>query len=202
MEEAQAWDEVQYSPKDRLQAYFWLRNAELLGHELTALELSDAPSETAFTRPPRETWDMSYLATFLTDSLPELKAKNTPRGVLAIILARSAVRVIDIFKSLKQLGRHIEVGKLFAKHTSVEEQSEYLATKHPRIVVGTPGRIQVLIDNNSLSLEHCKLVIIDMQKDVKNYSLLDTKDTGYEFFKLYHMHFHSKVKQNLRLVLF
>jgi len=78
-----------------------------------------------------------------------------------------------------------------------------LKKKHPRIIVGTPNRIHALVDKGSLSLDQCKMLVIDMSRDVKKMSVLDAKDTGQHFFKFYHQHLHELVQNGkMKLVLF
>jgi len=111
--------------------------------------------------------------------------------------------VLILARALQVLGRDVEIGKLFAKHASLDDQVTYLTTKNPSIVVGTPNRVHALVEKDALSLDHCKLVVVDMARDVKKMSVLDAKDTGLHFFQFYHQHLHNRFKnKKMKLVLF
>jgi len=78
-----------------------------------------------------------------------------------------------------------------------------LDTSYYHIIVGTPNRLQVLVDKGSLTLDSCQFMILDMHKDVKAFTLLDINDTKVDFFRFYHKHLHQLFKQNkMKLVLF
>ncbi|KMZ58838.1 hypothetical protein ZOSMA_730G00040, partial [Zostera marina] len=72
------------------------------------------------------------------------------------------------------------------------------------IVTGTPSRIKKLIEIDALSLSRLSLVVIDLQRDAKGYSLFTLPQVSNEFWELYKSHFHGKLSQgsndlNLRI---
>ena len=46
------------------------------------------------------------------------------------------------------------------------------------IGVGTPNRVRKLLEEKALDLSQCRYVFIDSFKDVKNFSVLDWKETN------------------------
>jgi protein CMS1 len=150
--------------------------------------------EDAFAKPPqnKEEWtidDISNIISSLderiTDPVDVTKEKNgSPRF---LILCRAALRAIEVMKAIvKGLPKHVRVANLFAKHKRVEEQTEYLQKTVTRIALGTPNRIQKLVEDGSLKLDDLQYVVLDMGKDVKTMTILDLKSTREEFFALYH----------------
>jgi hypothetical protein len=88
---------------------------------------------------------------------------------------------------------------LFAKHVKVEEQVEILREKHA-IAVGTPNRLKKLMDIGALSLASTKLVIIDMSRDEKSFSLLNSPNVKGDFF-LFLCENVLRIKEKLQLIL-
>lgn len=69
---------------------------------------------------------------------------------------------------------HTQVAKLFAKHMKLEEQAAFLAGKKFLFAAGTPNRILKLLDQDGLSLQQTRLVVLDCTwKDAKNRNLFD-----------------------------
>jgi len=202
------WDNIQFSPVDQQTSFFWKKLAEALKIEVTPLEVDDAINESVLVRPSPDTWDLNYLPTFLKETNPIFDnsedLNNCKKGYpYLMVLVRSAARVIEVFKILRSLGTDVRIGQFFAKHKSVEEQVKSLETFIFHIVVGTPNRIQTLVEKGSLLLEQCQHVIVDMSKDVKSFTILDLNDTKVDFFQFYYKHLHQHVKQNkMKMVLF
>lgn len=95
------------------------------------------------------------------------------------------------------------VGKLFAKHIKASEQAEQLERLFFPVSVGTPGRVKKLLEMNALSLQHTRFVLIDMQKDKKQLTLLELKDTAKEMAELLEFHLLPLLNsQQMKLVLF
>lgn len=49
-------------------------------------------------------------------------------------------------RELKEFNSLCRIAKLFAKHFKIEEQEAFLRKEQARIVVGTPNRLEKLID--------------------------------------------------------
>ena len=95
----------------------------------------------------------------------------TPAGVLKT--ARTATcAVLDYTLSSACAAQACRIAKLFAKHIKVMEQQEYLQ-QHPMcIAAGTPNRLCKLADVEALQLSRLKLIVLDVQQDVKQRSVL------------------------------
>lgn len=95
------------------------------------------------------------------------------------------------------------MGKLFAKHIKVSEQAEQLERLFFPVSVGTPGRVKKLLEMDALSLQHTKFIMIDMQKDKKQMTILELKDTAKEMAELLEFHLLARLNaQQMKLVLY
>jgi len=203
-----AWDNVQFAPVVSQQAFFWLKFAEALKKEVTPLELCDAIDESCFVRPSPDKWDLSYMPTFLAEINPifgnPAELQTSKKGApVVVVVVRAATRAIDVFKALVSLGPKVRIGQFFAKHKTVEDQIKLLQTSHFHVVVGTPNRLQTLVEKGHLLLEDVQHVVLEMSQDVKALTLLDLNDTKLDFFRFYLKYLHQPAKQNkLKLVLF
>lgn len=118
--------------------------------------------------------------------LREPKAPTDPFGSpMVVFLARTAIRCVNLIKFLLPFRKYAHLGSLFAKHKKLEEQAKFLREWHCQIAVGTPNRVLDLIDNGALKLDRCVLFIIDMERDNKSVSILDSYETRDELFSLY-----------------
>lgn len=59
------------------------------------------------------------------------------------------------------------MAKLFAKHFKVGEQQALLEASVVGIACGTPNRLCKLADLGALSLAHCRLILLDVHRDLK-----------------------------------
>lgn len=88
-----------------------------------------------------------------------------------IIVCSSAIRSVAVIHSISKIFS-CKIGKLFAKHFKVHEQVEALQ-KHFPIVVGTPNRLNKLIELGALSMTRTCLVLIDLAEDTKKFHILN-----------------------------
>lgn len=127
-----------------------------------------------------------------------MQAHGTPR---ILVITGNAQRAADVARALRPLLPSEErptkrrkgdkptpkdtpassgpnVAKLFARHFKVEEQAAWLETQVTPAAVGTPHRIQALLDKDALHIEHLAAIIIDFSwTDAKNRTVLDTPET-------------------------
>lgn len=111
-----------------------------------------------------------------------------------IIISSSALRSLDLLRGLKTLTRECHPAKLFAKHMKVEEQVSMLKGR-VNIACGTPSRIKKLLDMDALLLSRLQVIVLDMQRDAKGYSLLTLPQVSTEFWDLYRTHFNERLLQ-------
>lgn len=111
-----------------------------------------------------------------------------------LVISVSALRSLELLRGLKPLTRECRPVKLFAKHMKVEEQVALLKGR-VNIACGTPSRIKKLIDIDALSLSRLAVVVLDMHRDAKGYSLLTLPQVSDEFWDLYKSHFNERLLQ-------
>nr|XP_055186344.1 uncharacterized protein C3orf26 homolog [Nyctereutes procyonoides] len=73
------------------------------------------------------------------------KNHNEKKSVLMLIICSSAVRALELIRSMTAFRGDSKVMKLFAKHIKVQEQVKLLEKRVVHLGVGTPGRIKELI---------------------------------------------------------
>ncbi|XP_078156454.1 U3 containing 90S pre-ribosomal complex subunit [Carex rostrata] len=116
-----------------------------------------------------------------------------------LVISISALRSLELLRGLKPFTKECRPAKLFAKHLKVEEQVNLLKVQ-VNIACGTPSRIKKLIDMEALSLKRLKLVVLDMQRDAKAFSLFTLPQVSAEFWDLYKTCLEEKVtKGNTRI---
>jgi hypothetical protein len=104
--------------------------------------------------------------------------KGCPKVLVICSGARRAADVIKVMsKELK-----CKIGKLFAKHFKVEEQVTFLAENYCHVAVGTPNRLSKLVELGALSLSKVRLVMVDMAKNEKKYTVLTMPLVKDDFF--------------------
>jgi len=77
------------------------------------------------------------------------------------------------------------VAKLFARHFKLEEQVSWLNSQATPIAVGTPHRVQALLEQRALHIEHLQAVLVDASwMDAKQRAVFDTPETRYSLLTL------------------
>lgn len=110
-----------------------------------------------------------------------------------LVISLAALRSLELLRGLNMFTKECRPVKLFAKHLKVEEQAELLKAR-VNIACGTPSRIKKLIDMEALSLSRLKLVVIDMQRDAKSFTLFTLPQVSNEFWDLYKGYLDQKVR--------
>ncbi|KAL8005513.1 putative P-loop containing nucleoside triphosphate hydrolase, protein Cms1 [Plasmopara halstedii] len=178
--------------------------------QLTSLELADGLSETHFVVPKGlGKHKLMLLPSYIHHLLPSFKrdfmgkSKRRDKSPYFVILCSSALRCVEVIKHLTSF--KCKIAKLFGKHMKVIEQAKQIASNFLPIAVGTPARVKKLLEIEGLSLKHTTHVIIDMEKDKKELTILELKDTAIEMMDLlqYHIIPHlNKDESNTKVVLF
>jgi hypothetical protein len=99
-----------------------------------------------------------------------LHESGEPGAPLVVIVCSSARRAATVINTISPHAK-CKVGKMFAKHFKVQDQVVALRAHFP-IVVGTPNRLAKLVEMGAMSLVHTHIVLIDMAKDTKQFSVL------------------------------
>lgn len=72
----------------------------------------------------------------------------------------------------------------------------FLEREPIHIGVGTPNRLQVLVDQGHLNLDHLELVIIDTEKNAKKFNIFDIQDVRADLFNFLGSHISYLMKEN------
>lgn len=128
--------------------------------------------------------------------------KHKPGSPVILVVCADAVRCCDVLRALKPKFK-CQKGKLFAKHVKLEEHVSKLAKSPMPIAVGTPDRCEKLASLNALKLHRLKLLVVDMHKNKKGFSVMDLKEVRTAFAKFYLTHLHGLVtSKKVKLALF
>jgi hypothetical protein len=99
-----------------------------------------------------------------------------PKSPTVLVVSSGAKRAVGLIKRdtgpLAKLVKGARVAKLFAKHMSMSEQADMLAKGRCAVAVGTPNRLLKLVESGDLSLEHTRVVVIDLHMDSKEFTVM------------------------------
>jgi hypothetical protein len=107
---------------------------------------------------------------------------TTPGSPYVIILCAAAGRAADVINQISSQMK-CKIGKLFAKHFKIQDQVEILHRQDFPIVVGTPNRISKLLELGALSLTETQLCLIDMELNMKSFSILTLPGVCQDFYQ-------------------
>lgn len=146
----------------------------------------------------------SYLKEICPKWVKLRKTHNEKKSVLMLILCSSAVRALELIRSLTAFRGDAKVMKLFAKHIKVQEQVKLLEKRVIHLGVGTPGRIKELVKQDGLNLNPLKFLVFDWNwRDQKLRRMMDIPEIRKEVFELLDMGVFSLCKsESLKLGLF
>ncbi|GAB1605253.1 protein CMSS1-like [Argonauta hians] len=139
----------------------------------------------------------TYLKLILPKWSKMLKKKNSKPGCpLVLIIASSAIRSVELIREIAPFkGDGAKTAKLFAKHFKLKDQTEFLSKTVIHIGVGTPNRINALLENGSLKLKCVSGVVLDWNwRDVKSHRILDIPEVFSDLMTL----FQSSLSQHLQ----
>ncbi|CAL8322815.1 unnamed protein product [Merluccius merluccius] len=129
------------------------------------------------------------LSSYLKEVCPKwakVQKQHTEKGsVPLLIVCSSALRTIELIKQLTTFKGDAKVMKLFAKHIKVEEQVKLLQKGITHIGVGTPGRLQCLIEKDGLTLQSLSHLVLDWNwRDQKFRRMVDIPEIKVDLLKL------------------
>ncbi|EPS70638.1 hypothetical protein M569_04123, partial [Genlisea aurea] len=172
------------------------------GVQISSLEL-ELLQETCFIEPCLKPMEVSiskldeHVKTAFGSSWKEVlcekrlqKGRIDPGNPAVIVISSSALRALELLRDLRSLTKDCHAAKLFSKHMKIEEQKSTLKNR-VNIACGTPSRIKKLIDMELLGLSRLTLIVIDMNIDIKGYSLFTLKQISEDFWDLYRSYFHQ-----------
>ncbi|XP_034042062.1 protein CMSS1 isoform X2 [Thalassophryne amazonica] len=127
----------------------------------------------------------SYLKHICPKWAKILKQHTEKSSIVLLIVCSSAVRSIELIKQLMTFKGEAKVMKLFAKHIKVAEQVKLLQKGVTHIGVGTPGRISALIQEEGLSLQALRYLVLDWNwRDQKLRRMVDIPEVKVDMMKL------------------
>ncbi|XP_046514560.1 protein CMSS1 isoform X1 [Equus quagga] len=181
-----------------MQDYYSSRRAVI---ELEELNLPD----TCFLKANDLTHSLSsYLKEICPKWVKLRKNHGEKKSVVMLIICSSAIRALELIRSMTAFRGDSKVMKLFAKHIKVQEQVKMLEKRVVHLGVGTPGRIKELIKQGGLNLNPLKFLVFDWNwRDQKLRRMMDIPEIRKEVFELVEMGVLSLCKSgSLKLGLF
>jgi len=139
----------------------------------------------------------SYLKTLVPHWKKLVKGLSEVKGSpLILVVCKSGQRAADFIRAIHELQvEGCKVAKLFAKHLKIEDQVKFLQKHSTHIGVGSPNRMQCLIENGALKLDHVKYVVLDWSdRDVKLQRLMDIKEVRSDVVALMIKHIIPKLR--------
>jgi hypothetical protein len=103
---------------------------------------------------------------------------------MVLIICASAVRATEIIKSISARLIKCKIGKLFAKHFKITEQIELLSKEIFPVCIGTPNRLNKLIEMGALHLSKLKVVLVDTTPDKKQFTVLSLTEVRNDMYEL------------------
>ena len=76
-----------------------------------------------------------------------------------------------------------QIAKLFAKHFKIEDQIWFLEHESIHMGVGTPNRLQALVDQGHLKLDNLELLVIDTERNPKKFNIFDLQEVRTDLFQ-------------------
>lgn len=104
------------------------------------------------------------------------KKNGTPH---TIVITGAGQRAADLARVLKKMqSKDAQVAKLFAKHIKVAEAVTFLKNNRTGMAVGTPKRIEDVMDDGALQVDRLERIVIDASHiDQKKRGILEMKET-------------------------
>ncbi|XP_048202453.1 protein CMSS1 isoform X2 [Perognathus longimembris pacificus] len=130
----------------------------------------------------------SYLKEICPKWMKLRKNHTEKKSLLMLIICSSAIRALELIRSMTAFKGDSKVMKLFAKHIKVQEQVKLLENRVMHLGVGTPGRIKELIKQDGLNLNPLKFLVFDWNwRDQKLRRMMDIPEIRKEVFELLDM---------------
>ena len=154
--------------------------------ELSSVELEDRhiaaswiTDTTAYDKPRTMENLPSFLEKYVqnpTKLWGASKKNGTPH---TIVITGAGQRAADLARVLKKMqSKDAQVAKLFAKHIKVAEAVTFLKNNRTGMAVGTPKRIEDVMDDGALQVDRLERIVIDASHiDQKKRGILEMKET-------------------------
>ncbi|XP_073440469.1 protein CMSS1 isoform X4 [Dendrobates tinctorius] len=118
------------------------------------------------------------LSSYLREICPKWsklsKNHKEKKSVLLLVVCSSALRTLELIKLTNAFKGDTKIMKLFAKHLKIKDQIKWLENNVIHLGVGTPERIKALIEQDGLSLQSLKYLVLDWNwRDKKQRRMVD-----------------------------
>ncbi|KFY12413.1 hypothetical protein V492_03893 [Pseudogymnoascus sp. VKM F-4246] len=154
--------------------------------DLSAIELEDRHisassirDTTSWTKPRTVDNLPGFLESVCSNPTRLWGASKKNGAPHTIIVAGAGQRAADLARVVRKLqSKDAEVAKLFAKHIKLADAVKFLKSKRTGMAVGTPKRLDDLMDDGALQIDRLERIIVDASHiDVKKRGLLEMKET-------------------------
>ncbi|TGJ79157.1 hypothetical protein E0Z10_g9614 [Xylaria hypoxylon] len=149
--------------------------------ELSALDIS--PSAIKDSSSFSEPRNLENLPAFLEAHAKNPKTlEDAPKengSPHTIIVTGAGLRAAELVRAVRKYqSKKITVGKLFAKHIKIEDSKKFLESHRTGVAVGTPVRLNDLVDSGTLKLDKLERLVVDASHiDQKKRGIMDMKET-------------------------
>ncbi|XP_054981466.1 protein CMSS1 isoform X3 [Sorex araneus] len=127
----------------------------------------------------------SYLKEICPKWVKLRKNHSEKKSVVMLVICSSAVRALELIRSMTAFKGDSKIIKLFAKHIKVQEQVKLLEKHIVHLGVGTPGRIKELVKQGGLNLNPLKFLVFDWNwRDQKLRRMMDIPEIRKDVFEL------------------
>ncbi|KAI3321488.1 U3-containing 90S pre-ribosomal complex subunit-domain containing protein [Xylariaceae sp. AK1471] len=149
--------------------------------ELSALDISpNAIKDSSSFSEPRTLENLPAFLEAHAESPKTLEDAPKENGSPhTIIVAGAGLRAADLVRAVRKYQtKNITVGKLFAKHIKIEDTKKFLESHRTGVAVGTPMRLNDLVESGALKLESLERLVVDASHiDQKKRGIMDMKET-------------------------
>ncbi|KAM3064971.1 Protein cms1 [Clarireedia jacksonii] len=171
---------------NHLLADYIARQTRRYEDDLSSIELEDkylpatAIQDTTSWDKPRTLDNLpEFLEKFSGNATKLWSASKKNGSPHTIIVTAAGLRAADIARAVRKFQtKDVKVAKLFAKHIKIKDSIAFLKSTRTGIAVGTPQRLQDLMDDGSLAIDRLERIIIDASHvDQKQRGVLEMKET-------------------------
>lgn len=146
---------------------------------LTQWAASSIVDSTSWNK-PRTVDDLpGFLEKFSSNPTKLWGASKKNGAPHTIIVAGAGQRAADLARVVRKLQtKDAEVAKLFAKHIKIQDAVKFLKSKRTGMAIGTPKRLDDLMDDGALQVDRLERIIIDASHiDQKKRGILEMRET-------------------------
>jgi protein CMS1 len=121
----------------------------------------------------------SFLEKFCSNPTKLWSASKKNGAPHTIVVTGAGLRAADLARTLRKLQtKDAEVAKLFAKHIKIGDSIKFLKSKRTGMAVGTPKRLEDLMDDGALQVDRLERIIVDASHiDQKKRGVLEMRET-------------------------